>query len=163
MKTYIWVITSNHLPIWHLMAQAVCRLIGIDRHIQNIWRLHRQESVTQIWAGSQTSYLHISIQDFSSLIKTTSCDLTEPTAQNYLFFIFFFLGESSSEPFLPLPLEPRFSLSPRDSPSVEKLYIDLKGTMHIDTHQLFHSFFWKLTFHSSSICTFIAAHFQFFL
>lgn len=42
------------------------------------------------------------------------------SAWRYLVFIFFFLGESSSEPFLPLPLEPRFSLSPRDSPSVKK-------------------------------------------
>lgn len=42
---------------------------------------------------------------------------------SYLFFIFFFLGDSSSEPFLPLPLDPRFSLSPLESPSVKKIFI----------------------------------------
>lgn len=49
----------------------------------------------------------------SLVIWTNTCMVT------HLFFIFFFLGDSSSEPFLPLPLDPRFSLSPRVSPSVK--------------------------------------------
>ena len=52
-------------------------------------------------------------------IYSSTLGLTAPPAQTYLFFIFFFLGESSSEAFLALPLDARFSLSPRDSPSVE--------------------------------------------
>lgn len=49
-------------------------------------------------------------------------EMTKPTSQTHLFFSFFFLGESSSEPFLPLPLEPRFSLS-LESLSVVNSYI----------------------------------------
>lgn len=48
-------------------------------------------------------------------------DMTKSTTQQYLFLIFFFLGESSSEPFLPLPLEPLFSLTARGSPSIENI------------------------------------------
>lgn len=58
--------------------------------------------------------------------------------KTYLFFIFFFLGESSSEPFLPLPLEPRFSLMPRDSPSVENIK---NIPMHISPPCSFYLFF----------------------
>lgn len=70
----------------------------------------------------------INTKGFSGLIKIhLSMPSSKPLAwrnhQKYLFLIFFFLGESSSEPFLPLPLDPRFSLSPRDSPSVENIYI----------------------------------------
>lgn len=44
----------------------------------------------------------------------------------YLFFIFFFLGESSSDPFLALPRGPRFSRSPRVSASVANSNIQLQ-------------------------------------
>lgn len=45
-NTYIWVITSNHFSIRHLMAQAVGGLIGVNRHVQNVRRLHGQQSIT---------------------------------------------------------------------------------------------------------------------
>lgn len=53
-NTYIWVITSDHLSIRHLVTQAVGGLVGVDRHVQHVWRLHGQEGVTQVWAADQT-------------------------------------------------------------------------------------------------------------
>lgn len=46
LSTYIWVITSNHLSIGHLMTQAVGGLIGVNRHVQNVRRLHGQQGIT---------------------------------------------------------------------------------------------------------------------
>lgn len=36
LRTYVWVITPNHLSIRHLMTQAVGGLIGVNRHVQNV-------------------------------------------------------------------------------------------------------------------------------
>lgn len=52
-NTYIWVVASNHLSIRHLVTQAVGGLVGVDRHVQDVRRLHGQEGVTQIWAAHQ--------------------------------------------------------------------------------------------------------------
>lgn len=46
LNTYIWVVTSNHLSVRHLMTQAIGGLIGVNRHVQNVRRLHGQQSVT---------------------------------------------------------------------------------------------------------------------
>lgn len=35
-NTYIWVITSDHLSIRHLVTQAVGGLVGVDRHVQHV-------------------------------------------------------------------------------------------------------------------------------
>lgn len=73
MKTYIWVITSYHFSIWHLMTQAVCRFIWIDWHVQHVWWLHRQESVTQVWAKRPTYRawleLNINMSQLSSKLE----------------------------------------------------------------------------------------------
>lgn len=49
--------------------------------------------------------------------------LTNPPVPCYLFFFIFFRGESSSEPFLPLPRDPRFSRSPLDSASALNIHV----------------------------------------
>lgn len=88
------------------------------------------------------SRIHIKklkMQSYSNYLHLKGCmrthfspfDPNKSTAQQYLFFIFFFLGESSSEPFLPLPLEPRFSLTARDSLSVENINMKRTWRMHI--------------------------------
>lgn len=117
IKTYIRIITSNHLSIWNLMAQAICGLIGINWHVQDIWRLHGQECIAQVWAECV-------VQSRSLLVVVIHyLRLSVPGIQLAYLFIFFFLGESSSEPFLPLPLDPRFSRGPLESPSVFNIHI----------------------------------------
>lgn len=55
--------------------------------------------------------------EFNNLEWKNTCNtnlgfMVSKVKQAYLFLIFFFRGESSSDPFLPLPRGPLFSLSP---------------------------------------------------
>lgn len=51
-RTHVGVIASDHLPVGHLVAEAVRRLVGIHRHVQHVGGLHRQEGVAQLGAES---------------------------------------------------------------------------------------------------------------
>jgi hypothetical protein len=46
--THIWVVAANHLPIGHLVAQAVRGLVRIHRHVQHIRGMHRQDGVSEL-------------------------------------------------------------------------------------------------------------------
>lgn len=42
MKPLYWtirVITTNHLPVGHLMAETIRGLVGVDGHVQHIGRM----------------------------------------------------------------------------------------------------------------------------
>lgn len=44
----IRIITAYHLPIGHLVAQAVGGLVGVHGHVQHVGGVHRQDSVGEL-------------------------------------------------------------------------------------------------------------------
>lgn len=122
-EAYIRIVASNHFSIWHLMAQTVCGLVGVHWHVQDIWWVHWQQwllkiSTRKMGKGKKVGYITLWIYLWCNkrIINAGKKSISHVLLiiNNFLnlFFIFFFLGESSSEHFLPLPLDPRLSLSP---------------------------------------------------
>lgn len=52
--THIRIVTADHLPVGHLVAEAVGGLIGVHGHVQHVGGMHRQDGVSELGpAGTQ--------------------------------------------------------------------------------------------------------------
>lgn len=47
-RTHVWVVTADHLPVGHLVAQAVGGLIRVHGHVQHVGGVHRQDGVGEL-------------------------------------------------------------------------------------------------------------------
>lgn len=158
MKTYIWIIASNHLSVWHLMTKAVRRLIRIDWHIQNVWWLHGQESVAQVWAKGPTQYTENEyILGKSMIWHLANLQLDWTDGLNLPVFDLFLSGRLFIGTFPSPSPGPSLLFQPPQFTLWWKTF-KFKTTVVLDGDSLSAT---QLTFQCSSFCTFIAAHFQF--
>ena len=46
--THVRVVAANHLPVGHLVAQAVCGLVRVHGHVQHVGGVHGQDGVSEL-------------------------------------------------------------------------------------------------------------------
>lgn len=46
--THVWVVTADHLPVGHLVAQAVRGLVRVHGHVQHVRGVHGQDGVGEL-------------------------------------------------------------------------------------------------------------------